>query len=87
MPVALSAKNQLSFQTHKVRSSRRNFSTKDTSRIPLDSVISFIPSEELLSTTPPTADKRRCRMGPRPLPLFRAVDHALASKGHSKTCI
>eukprot|EP00971_Amphidinium_carterae_P084569 1673828-Amphidinium_carterae.1 len=52
VPVALSART--GFQACEVRSRRRYFSTKDTSRVPFDSVASFIPGEELLATVPPT---------------------------------
>eukprot|EP00971_Amphidinium_carterae_P245628 4878091-Amphidinium_carterae.2 len=48
VPVALCAKT--GFQACKVRARRRYFSTKDPSRLPLDSLVSFIPSEGLLST-------------------------------------
>eukprot|EP00971_Amphidinium_carterae_P315286 6266571-Amphidinium_carterae.1 len=50
----VSSSAETAFQACEVRASRRYFSTKDKSRVPLDSVVRFIPGEELLAAARPT---------------------------------
>eukprot|EP00971_Amphidinium_carterae_P266222 5280672-Amphidinium_carterae.1 len=58
LQVSVALRAEAGFQASKVRPSRRYLGKQRTSRVPLDLVVGFTPSEELILTAP--ASNRRC---------------------------